>query len=172
MNEFRVLDETYEIAPDFSLKAYFGDAWEMIPGHPMHHVAIHFSPKVAGNIEEVGRHRTQQTHRLPNGSLLFEVDVDGIEEVSWWVLGYGEEAIVQEPPELRGLLAERARALVAEYANEHSPVTKPPDSEPARLPLRGGKSVKGIGPVGGEQYAAARPNPRPAGENPPDGEPT
>ena len=85
----------------FDVSQYFGHAWQMIRGEPRTHVQIRFSAKVAGNVEEVLWHHTQQTQILPDGSMRFEVDVDGIHEIAWWVLGYGQEAVVEAPAELR-----------------------------------------------------------------------
>jgi predicted DNA-binding transcriptional regulator YafY len=111
------LDAAYEGAEAFSLKDYFGNAWRMIRGDQRHHVRIRFSPKVAGNVEEVIWHSTQQTKNLPDGSLLFEVDVDGVDEMSWWVLGYGKEAVVEEPAALRALIQSHAQAVLEHYAS-------------------------------------------------------
>jgi predicted DNA-binding transcriptional regulator YafY len=107
-------DESFEPDADFSLENYFGNAWSMIRGDRRYKVAIRFSPKVAGNVEEVFWHATQQIDHLEDGSIRYEVEVDGVHEIAWWVLGYGKEAVVEEPPELqqiiRGHIAEMAAA--------------------------------------------------------------
>lgn len=110
-----VLEETFRVPAGFSLERYLGKAWQCIRGERTWHVVIRFLPKVAGNVEEVIWHATQRTTRLPDGSLRFEVDVDGIEEISWWVLGYADQAIVERPKELRDLIVQRARGLLAHY---------------------------------------------------------
>lgn len=99
----------------FSTTEYFGNAWQMIRGAKWYHVRIRFSPKVSGNVEEVLWHPTQQTQRLEDGSLQFEVDVDGVEEMSWWVMGYGKEAVVEAPADLRKLIRQHSEAMVAYY---------------------------------------------------------
>ena len=111
----RLLDATFTPAPDFSLDDYFGNAWLMIRGEQSYDVKIRFQKKVAANVDEVLWHRTQQTRFQDDGSLVFEVTVDGIEEISWWVLGYGDQALVVEPPELRKLIAERVASMHAQY---------------------------------------------------------
>ncbi|HNO77993.1 MAG TPA: WYL domain-containing transcriptional regulator [Phycisphaerae bacterium] len=108
-------EQLFEPDPDFSLENYFGCAWQMIRGDRRYHVVIRFTPKVAGNVEEVLWHRSQRVQRDADGSLLFEVDVDGLGEISWWIMGYGDQALVLEPPELRDLIVKRARSLVAGY---------------------------------------------------------
>lgn len=110
-------DGTFAMPEGFSLDEYFGNAWQMIRGDKRHTVVIRFKPKVASNVNEVWWHRTQRTEWLDDGSLLFMADVDGIEEISWWVMGYGDQAVVESPPELQDLLRRRARGMVAMYAD-------------------------------------------------------
>lgn len=119
--EIRTLRERYTLDPGFSLDDYFGNAWLMIRGDQRYHVQIRFLPKVAGNVDEVLWHRTQQTRNEPDGSLIFEVDVDGIEEIGWWVLGYGDQAQVLQPAELRVWIAEHAARMLACYRKEPAP---------------------------------------------------
>lgn len=113
----RVLPDTYDIDPSFDLDDYFGNAWLMIRGDKRFHVKIRFLPKVAANVDEVFWHKTQRTEYEDDGSLIFEADVDGIEEISWWVLGYGDQAQVLEPVELRELVGERVRGMWKYYHN-------------------------------------------------------
>lgn len=124
--EANVLEETYEMDQSFDLNQHFGQAWQMIRGDRTFHVVIRFSSKVAGNVEEVAWHKTQRTERRTDESLIFEVDVDGIDEISWWVLGYGKEALVLEPPELRDLIVEHITFMADRY-NTHPPTV---DGEP------------------------------------------
>ena len=113
--ELKPLAEEYEIDPAFNLDEYFGHAWLMIRGDRRYHVVIRFREKVAGNVDEIAWHKTQRTTYQENGTLLFEVDVDGIDEIAWWVLGYGSQAQVLEPPELQKLVANHARQVCQYY---------------------------------------------------------
>ncbi|MFQ5414610.1 MAG: helix-turn-helix transcriptional regulator [Phycisphaerae bacterium] len=122
-----LLDETFTIDPKFTLDDYFGNAWLMIRGDKRYHVKLRFAPKVAGNVEEIVWHKTQRTEYEDDGSLLFEVDVDGIQEIVWWVLGYGDQAVVLEPAELRRVVGAHARRLCAVYADT-DPTMPPRDA--------------------------------------------
>ena len=46
---------------------------------------------------------------------VFEVDVDGLGEISWWILGYGDQAEVLEPAKLREMIASHAEGMLAKY---------------------------------------------------------
>ncbi len=110
----------------FTVETYFGNAWNLIRGDTRYHVEITFSAKVAGNVEEVAWHPTQRTRRRSDGTLVFEVDVDGIDEIAWWILGYGDQAIVCEPEPLRQLIASHARNMLRYVdMHENKPIERP-----------------------------------------------
>lgn len=114
--------KTFRMDKDFSLRAFFGNAWNMIRGDERFHVEIVFSARVAGNVEEVMWHPTQRTRRRSDGTLVFEVDVDGVDEIAWWVLGYGDQAVVVEPECLRSTIAKQAEQMLKLYKrNSASP---------------------------------------------------
>jgi proteasome accessory factor B len=106
-----VLDEAFEPDPEFDLDAYFRSAWSIIPEETRYHVRLRFLPKVAGNVEEVTWHKSQRFTAQPDGSCIFEAEVDGLSEISWWILGYGDQVVVEAPPELRRRIGEVARNM-------------------------------------------------------------
>jgi len=110
-----MLDERFVPDERFDLEDYFGNAWQIIPEGQVYHVELLFKPKVAGNVEEVLWHKTQQTQRLADDSMVFEVDVDGLGEITWWILGYGDQVVVQQPLELRRKVGLVARNMAAIY---------------------------------------------------------
>ena len=80
---------------------------------------MRFAPLVARNVAEVVWHKTQRLVPGDDGSLDFHVRVAGLDEISWWILGYGDQAEVLKPLALRHLIAERAQRLVNLY-NGHA----------------------------------------------------
>jgi predicted DNA-binding transcriptional regulator YafY len=106
----------YRIPRGFSLDRYLGNAWHLIPEPgPDREVHIRFDPMVARNVAEVQWHGTQQAVLAADGTLDYRATVSGLNEISWWVLGYGDQAEVLEPPELRQLVAARARRMAERY---------------------------------------------------------
>ncbi len=122
--QMRLTDQPFRDDPTFNLEDYLGNAWLMIPDGPRTHVKIRFSVKAATNVDEVVWHKTQVTEYDKDGSLLFEVDVDGVGEIAWWVLGYGAEAEVLEPPQLRERIAKHVARMNAIYAAEVDRIEK------------------------------------------------
>ncbi|MDO5580014.1 MAG: WYL domain-containing protein [Planctomycetia bacterium] len=101
-----VLQETFD-KPQFSVDEYFGNAWNFIrEGDRDYHIRIRFSPKVAQNVSEIHWHRTQKKEWEDDGSVVLTFDVCGLNEIFWWILGYGAEAKVLEPEELQNKIRE------------------------------------------------------------------
>jgi proteasome accessory factor B len=114
-----LLKQKYARPRGFSLERYLGNAWNLIPQQgPDDHVVVRFAPLVAKNVADVAWHRTQRLEFLPDGSLEFHVDVSGLTEIVWWILGYGDQAEVVAPPKLRRLVAQRAGNLHGLYARD------------------------------------------------------
>ena len=106
----------YRIPPRFSLKRYFGLAWHLIRV-PLerHEVVIHFRPPVAGNVSEICWHRTQKTTWLAEGVLEWRATLEGLQEIAWWILGYGRHATVISPEPLRAILREHIQSMSVDY---------------------------------------------------------
>jgi predicted DNA-binding transcriptional regulator YafY len=118
LNRFTAIAPTerpYAIPADFSLAEYRGKAWRMIRGDQTFHVAIHFTATVAETVADTNWHSTQQIEDHPDGSITFRCEVDGLDEIVWWVLGYGPHARIQEPTELVDRMTELAVATAEGY---------------------------------------------------------
>jgi proteasome accessory factor B len=110
------LEDTFVIPPRFSVARHIGNAWHMIREKPRNQrVVIRFDKLVADNVAEVRWHKTQSITRHADGAIDFEVVVDGLREISWWILGYGDQAEVVSPPELREMIAERVSNMARRY---------------------------------------------------------
>jgi proteasome accessory factor B len=111
-----LLDEQFTVPRSFSIERYLGNAWHLIPeSGPDQDVVVRFSPLVARNVAEVVWHKAQKLTHRPDGSLDFHVRVSGLNEISWWILGYGDQAEVVKPGRLRQLIADRASRMVQMY---------------------------------------------------------
>ncbi len=108
--------QSYEIPVGFTLKQYLGNAWRMIrePG-PDQKVTVRFSKLVAQNVAEVFWHSTQHIAWNEDGTMDFTVTVSGLNEISWWILGYGSEAKVIRPLKLKKIIQEHAKKMLEQY---------------------------------------------------------
>jgi proteasome accessory factor B len=113
------LGERYVVPRSFDLDRYLGNAWQLISSSERDsHVTVRFKSLVARNVAEVIWHKTQRTRFLADGSLEFRATVSGLNEIAWWILGYGDQAEVLQPARLRRLEAQRAMKMAEMYNGE------------------------------------------------------
>ena len=116
IRKLTVIDRTFAREDDHAGgERLFGDAWCMIPEGKLHDVHLHFTPKVAANVAEVQWHPSQRVEWHDDGSIEFHARVDGLGEISWWVLGYGDQVEVIAPAPLRRRIA----AVASRVADKH-----------------------------------------------------
>ena len=109
--------ELFAVPGNFQLDEYLGNAWHLIPESGADsQVILRFSPKVAQNVSEVAWHKTQKIVPLENGGIEFHVTVSGVNEIAWWVLGYGKEVEVVSPPSLRQIIRQHVEAMTEIYS--------------------------------------------------------
>lgn len=101
IEQLEILKRRFCDGDEFDVYEYLGRAWSMIPEGRIYSVKLRFSPKVANNVSEVQWHSTQKVTRNEDGSATLEFRVDGLGEITWWVLGYGDQVQVLAPRVLR-----------------------------------------------------------------------
>ena len=90
----------FTLPRDFCLEDHFNGAWFIFGGEPRE-VAIRFSPRVARLIRDRALHREHSIQTLSDGRVIYRAVVRNLDEVAWWLVQYGEDAVVLDPPELR-----------------------------------------------------------------------
>jgi predicted DNA-binding transcriptional regulator YafY len=108
----RMVDQAAAIPECFDLKAYFGHAWAVYRGERTYDVEIQFVPEAAEIVTETQWHQTQKTRRHKDGSVTLTFQVDGLNEILRWILGWAGRARVIRPPELRDLVVEEHRKAI------------------------------------------------------------
>jgi predicted DNA-binding transcriptional regulator YafY len=114
LNRIRELTTTQRCFVDgekFDVYDYLGRAWSMIPEGRIYNIKLRFLPKVANNIAEVQWHSTQKVVRNGDGSATVEFRVDGLGEITWWILGYGDQVQVLSPKTLRKRISQIAKNM-------------------------------------------------------------
>jgi predicted DNA-binding transcriptional regulator YafY len=109
----RRLDLSSEVPTEFDLRAYFGNAWAVYRGEKSYDVEIRFTPEAAPLVIETTWHHTQKALRNEDGSVTLSFQVDGLEEIVRWLLGWSGVVEVLRPPELRATLLSHLKQAVA-----------------------------------------------------------
>ncbi len=118
LNRFTQIEPTrepYDIPDDFRLDDHLGLAWRMIRGDKRHDVELRFDSDFAETIADTQWHPSQQITWQADGSIVFRCEVDGLDEIVWWVLSMGPHCRVHKPAELARQVAELAGDVVELY---------------------------------------------------------
>jgi hypothetical protein len=118
--------------PCFSFFAYTFPSWRCIcpgfdrfPGQrctgvrSVHRVKVQnrlwFSSDAAGYIKEKIWHESQEIHTQKDGSIIFEAEVAGTDEIKFWIMSWGSKAEVLEPESLRDEILREAEVMLERY---------------------------------------------------------
>ena len=110
--DIQVLDRCFVANGRFDLVEVLGRAWSTRPEGQLYHVKLRFLPKVADQVTETRWHSSQQVTGQPDGSAIVEFRVDGLNEITWWVLGYGDQVQVLAPAALLDRVVQAARNMI------------------------------------------------------------
>ena len=108
-------DRRFRRPASFNIDDYLGKAWQLIPEGKVYRIELEFTAKVGTNVSEILWHPTQQQELLSDGRCIMHFEVDGINEISWWLLGYGDQVIVRKPAALRKRMIEFHRSALERY---------------------------------------------------------
>lgn len=114
--ELKVLDKPVTIAQGWSLREFLGNAWTVMRGSRDYYVEVRFNADAAPLVSEVRWHHTQELIAQQDGSLIFRATVSGLEEIRYWVLSWGPQAVVLKPRELSDDIRRLANDTLRNYA--------------------------------------------------------
>lgn len=111
--ELMLLDQTFSVPADFDVREYLAVEQQT---EPRVRVRMRFAPQAA-LLALDNRASWETVDEQPDGSVVVTFAVPDLEWAAWTALGYGPQAVVLEPEELRRLVGEQARAIAAQYAS-------------------------------------------------------
>jgi predicted DNA-binding transcriptional regulator YafY len=135
----RPTSETFALPERFLFEEYVKESFgQRIQGEVVR-VQILFSPNQARWVGERIWHPSQKMQYQLDGSLLMSLEVGDTLELKRWILGFGQEAEVLEPKELRQAIRKEAEALLDKYLPTARRPARPKDKpgpEPPKEKLR------------------------------------
>ena len=115
ISRFRTLreqDEPADVPETFDLKEYFGNAWAVFRGEQSYEVELSFTPHAGKIVTETIWHHTQRVSPQKDGSVSMTFKVDGLEEITNWILSWTGRCKVVQPMALRKLVVEKLTAAL------------------------------------------------------------
>jgi predicted DNA-binding transcriptional regulator YafY len=109
--DLALLDETFSLPDDFDVQAYLATEPHV---QPTIQARLRFAPEGALSALD-DRAMWDSVDEQDDGSVIVAFAVPNLEAAARMVLSYAPHAVVLKPDELRALVSERARAIVAQY---------------------------------------------------------
>jgi proteasome accessory factor B len=101
----------FEMLKGFDFEEYQKTAFQIVGGEPQL-VRIRFSPEQAPYVAERIWHESQKLEAQPDGSVILSLTVASLWEVKRWLIGWGADAAVVEPPYLRAEIEDDCKLLL------------------------------------------------------------
>jgi len=108
----RPTGETFERSQKFSLEKRLRDSFGVHSGEGKFEVIIRFAPQAADYIREKKWHPSQSLRGFKNGAVELKMNLSSLAEVKRWVLSWGGDAKVLQPPELADAVRQAAAAIL------------------------------------------------------------
>jgi predicted DNA-binding transcriptional regulator YafY len=106
----RNTDETFDMPEGFNIDEFMKSSFGVFQGEPTR-VRIWFAADIAEYIRERTWHETQKIETQKDGSILFEAEVAGMQEIEFWVLKWGAKAKVLAPESLQDKIRTEIEAM-------------------------------------------------------------
>lgn len=114
IQEARLTENPFITPENFDIDGYFENSWRLARGEKVN-VKIKFFPPVTRLILESEWHSSQEINILKDGSIIFNVTVEGTWEIKKWILGWGKYALVMEPTALREEIGKEISTMINNY---------------------------------------------------------
>lgn len=114
IKSLKITDEIYMRPYNFELKDYLEKNWALFTGEKTK-VTIKFDKNMDCFIRDTKWHVNQEIKNLEDGSVLFSVYVDETDDIKNWVMGFGKNAEVIEPSQLRDEIKQEIIEMSKKY---------------------------------------------------------
>jgi predicted DNA-binding transcriptional regulator YafY len=111
--------ETFDRPADFCAADHMKHGFRALRGDGDHDVVLRFSPTVAGLIRERVWHPSQKLEDQPDGRVVLKLHLDDLRNIKRWVMSWGIDCEVLEPPELRTMIATELREMLGRTLVNH-----------------------------------------------------
>ena len=115
--EFELLGKKYIEQNTLDINEYIGNAWQIESDNCLYNIKLKFSADIAKDVVSIQWHKTQIVTKQSDGSIVMEFRLHGLEEIIYWILGYGDKVKVLSPEVLRKKIVNKVSGIANLYAD-------------------------------------------------------
>jgi len=116
MRDIRLTSKRFHRPADFSISKILRGSFGAHSGKKKYHIKLQFDPFAARLVAERVWHESQRIHSKPDGSIILELDLAGLEEIERWILSWGSHVCVLAPVELIEIVCDAAMSIENLYS--------------------------------------------------------
>jgi predicted DNA-binding transcriptional regulator YafY len=109
-------EQRFVLPQDFDVRAYLDGVCGVVAPGPRTEVLLEFDAQVAERIRHCRIHPTQRVAIARDGRMRISMAVSNLDALLSWLLGFGPQAKVVEPPAVADALRHRLEATLSRYA--------------------------------------------------------
>ncbi len=111
----KLTGKTFEKKNKFSIDKFLRDSFGVHSGSVNYNIVIRFNERVADYVREKKWHESQKLIELSDGSVEMRLTLSSLVEIQRWILSWGGNAVVLEPPDLVHSIKESAKRIFENY---------------------------------------------------------
>lgn len=115
IKKLKLTAETFKLPDDFSLAEELDNAWGVEQGKEEMEVRVKFTGRAARFVPEYHWSDRQEVEEIGENKIIFKVKTSSREEIKKWILGYGAEAEVLQPENLREEMQQEIEKMLENY---------------------------------------------------------
>jgi len=119
LKRITLLDVSFKRDLNFSVEKFFENKWEISRGK-LYNVQLRFKGESANQILSFQHQPKEKVTKQKDGSVIYYITVEGLEEIARWILSFGKEAEVLKPKELRERIFRMGKDITVLYASKVS----------------------------------------------------
>ena len=115
IKELKLTAKNFKLPEDFSLSEELENAWGVEQGKEEMEVKVKFTGRAARFVPEYHWNDKQEIENISENEIIFKVKTSSREEIKKWILGYGSEAEVLQPEDLREEMQQEIEKILKNY---------------------------------------------------------
>ncbi len=115
IKKIKLTAENFKLPDNFSLSEELNNAWGVEQGKEEMNVKIKFTGRAARFVPEYHWSDKQEIEDISENEIIFKVKTSSREEIKKWILGYGAEAELLQPEDLRTEIQKEIEKMMRNY---------------------------------------------------------
>jgi len=115
IRNIKLTTEEFELPDNFSLAEELNNSWGVEQGSEEMEVKIKFRGRSARFVPEYHWSDNQEIEKISENEIIFKVKTNSREEIKKWILGYGADAELLKPHDLREEMQQEIEKMLKNY---------------------------------------------------------